>query len=377
VKIGIDIRPLEDGNSTRGIGSYVKNLLPELIKLTKNDEITLFSIGGNINDLVKMNNIKVVSASGKRYGKLNQALNNWDSLNIDEYGFDVFFEPDFNYPIYSEVTPLVIVAYDLIPLRFKKEEFMSWRGAKQTGINLLRYKKYLQSLKNYRKASRIIAISKFTAEDFKKNLKLNVPINVIYIGVNHISHQTLPAEKYVLYVGANEDRKNIQFLIKAFHVLESRHNGYRLKLVGYNFGDDQNPHTKAQKKLVDRLKLTKKVDFVGFVSDQERSKLYQRAMVFAFPSLFEGFGLPVLEAMQAGCPVVAFNNSSIPEVAGNAAILAKTEQEFIDGIERVISNKSERSKLIKAGFEQAKKFSWEKTAKETLKVLSLTAKGQV
>ena len=373
MKIGIDVRPLEDDNSTRGIGFYVKNLLPKIIEISNNDEITLFSINGDVGDLVKRDRVKIVKTPGRKSGRLNKALNNWAALNLDEYNLDVFLEPDFNYPIISKNTPLVIVAHDLIPLHFKREEFMSWRGGKQTGVNLLRYKKYVKSLKGYHRASRIIAISKFTADDFSKNLKVNIPIDVVYNGVNHTRVNNSSHQQFVLYVGGNEDRKNINFLIEAFGEISNKLPGLKLKLVGNNFNDNSNPHTKAQKELVNSLGLSKKVDFIGFVSDREKNELYCRAALFAFPSLYEGFGLPILEAMQAGCPVVAFKNSSLPEVAGDAAILVNSNQEFINGIERVLGDESIRKSMIRAGFEQAKKFSWEKTAQETLDVLKLAS----
>ena len=117
------------------------------------------------------------------------------------------------------------------------------------------------------------------------------------------------------------------------------------------------------------IKYKEDIIYAGYVDDSVLNALYKNAKVFAFPSLYEGFGLPVLEAMAAGTPVVAFNNSSIPEVAGDAAVLCKNHKEFVAGIEKIIDNEIFRKSLIQKGYKQAVKFSWEKTAKQTLKVL--------
>ena len=115
--------------------------------------------------------------------------------------------------------------------------------------------------------------------------------------------------------------------------------------------------------------LEKYVITPGYVSDGELSYLYENAEAFVFPSRYEGFGLPVLEAMQSGCPVVAYDNSSIPEVAGNAAILVKDGESMVPALEDLMQDKGKRKALIEKGYKQAEKFSWKRTAQETIKVL--------
>lgn len=388
MKIGVDVRPLQDGNATRGIGAYLISLLPELVRAGASDKFVFIAYKDREFPVsLASSNVKIEGVEVQERSKLKNHLKSIEPLAIAKYELDVFLQTDFQNPVIKGSTPVVAVAYDLIPLHFKKQEFFSAPNglkakqlAKMRLLNIVRYRKYKSDLKNYSKANSVVAISQATADDFIHTLGLTTPIIVTLLaasGIGNVRPELKEPKNYLLYIGANEDRKNINFLISVFKELATKHPELRLKLVGHNFGDGKNPHTKAQKDLVKTLNLTGKVDFVGFVNDTEKTKLYQDATLFAFPSLYEGFGLPVLEAMQVGCPVVAFSNSSIPEVAGSAAVLAKTEQEFMDGIETVISNKSERSKLIKAGYEQAKKFSWEKTAKETLKALEATAREQV
>ena len=100
--------------------------------------------------------------------------------------------------------------------------------------------------------------------------------------------------------------------------------------------------------------------------------MYSQAHAFVFPSLYEGFGLPILEAMQCGCPVIAYNTSSIPEVAGDAAILVDPSSALRDKIALVLENTKVRDRLSRAGLAQARKFNWERTAKETIKALELS-----
>lgn len=388
MRIGIDVRPLQDGNATRGIGAYLNSLLPELIKISADDVFVLIAYKNKKLTIdFDTSHVLIEKVLEPKLSKLEKLLKSDEPLNITKYKLDVFLQSDFQKPVIKGSTPVLIVAYDLIPLHFRKQEFFSTpkglgikQQVKMRLYNLARYRKYKVDLKNYAKADRVIAISQATADDFNNSIKLAQPVIVTLLapsGVVSLKSELKEPSNYLLYIGANEERKNINFLIKAFKELAIIHPKIRLKLAGYNFGDRKNPYTKEQRELVRALNVAERVDFLGFVSNTEKTKLYRYANVFAFPSLFEGFGLPVLEAMQVGCPVVAFSNSSIPEVAGDAAILAKNNQEFINGIEKVISNKSERVRMVKAGFEQAKKFSWEKTAKETLKILRAVSKERV
>ena len=114
-----------------------------------------------------------------------------------------------------------------------------------------------------------------------------------------------------------------------------------------------------------------KVKFLDFVTDEELQALYKNALCFILPSLYEGFGLPVLEAMQNGCPVITSNISSLPEAGGDAALYVDPQDvnDIADKIQKVISNQKLRDDMMEKGYKQVKKFSWEKTARETLKAL--------
>lgn len=228
---------------------------------------------------------------------------------------------------------------------------------------------YLRKLVPYssKKVSRIIAISKNTEKEIVKYCNVeDSKIDVIYIGVSSIFkyENSKNNNPYILYVGTLEPGKNIKRIIEAFAEISEN---IKNKLViagrkGWMYRDIF--------ETTKRLGLTKKVVFKGYVPYKYLPDLYYNASVFVFPSLHEGFGLPVLEAMACGTPVITSNTSSLPEVAGEAAILVNPHntKEIADAIENLLSNEKLRKELISKGIEQVKLFSWEKCARETLKV---------
>jgi glycosyltransferase involved in cell wall biosynthesis len=178
-------------------------------------------------------------------------------------------------------------------------------------------------------------------------------------------HQLEPG--FVLYVGALEPRKNVPTLLRAFARLRREVPGVRLVIVGA-------PRWKfsAIPRVLDELRLRDAVQFTGYVADADLPALYSAASVFCFPSLAEGFGLPVLEAMACGTPVVCSNASALPEVAGDAAVLVEpTDAEAIAvALKRVLQQPETAAQLRQQGLARAARFSWERTATETLDVYS-------
>ena len=172
-------------------------------------------------------------------------------------------------------------------------------------------------------------------------------------------------------------RKNIVGLANMyFSFRKNGSEGIKLVMAGKEFENREELNDLGWQKVVEKSKYKDDIVFTGYVSDDELMELYRNASACVFPSKYEGFGLPVLEAMDLGAPVIAFNNSSIPEVAGDAAVLCKNEREFVSGIEKVVTDKHFKEEIIKRGYKQVNKFTWEKTAKETLDVLERTVKTQ-
>jgi len=228
-------------------------------------------------------------------------------------------------------------------------------------------------------ASKIIVPSENTKKDLIKFYGVDVDkIKVVYHGAG-ITNYELRITNYennnfnILFIGRLEKRKNVVNLIRAFELfknqLRRRHSGMspsQLILVGKaGFGFQK------IKKAIEESLFKKDIILKSYVSELEKEELYKKADLFILPSFYEGFGLPVLEAMSYGVPVICSNNSSLPEVVGDAALLVDPNniQEISGAINKVFSDDDLRNKMIKRGFENVKKFSWEKCAKETMNVL--------
>lgn len=243
-------------------------------------------------------------------------------------------------------------------------------------------KKDLYTLTNWTKKAvsishKIISVSQATKKDIIENYSL--PENKIIVAENGFSPSTTPTsrnsdfnierlklDKYLLYVGTLQARKNIPVLIKAYYKLKKDYPDLKLVIAGKKgwFYDEIFA-------IVRELKLEDEVIFTGFVSDEVRTLLYQNASCFILPSKYEGFGMPILEAMSMGTPVVTTQSSSLPEVGGNAALYAEVDSpaSFAAQINLVLSDKYLRENLIQKGYEQIKKFSFSKMSEKIWKVL--------
>jgi glycosyltransferase involved in cell wall biosynthesis len=205
-----------------------------------------------------------------------------------------------------------------------------------------------------------IAVSEFTRSQVVT--LLGVPpskVRVVHHGIRHLAYPPVQREKIVLNVGAIQTRKNIARLVDAFETVDR---SWRLVLAGSSgYGGGEIQERIAASPAHDRISVT------GYVSPEDLAAWYAKAEIFAFPSLDEGFGMPVLEAMAAGTPVVTSNRSALPEVAGNAAILVDPEStEALGQALRDLSTKVElREELSRRGVERARLFSWDRAVTET------------
>ena len=232
-------------------------------------------------------------------------------------------------------------------------------------------------------AQAILAVSGATALDLQQ--QYNTPaakITVIHEATTGLqsagawsaqrvrTHYSLPAH-YALYVGTLQPRKNLTRLIRAYHRL-GQHHALDWDLVLAGAGGQESD---SLQRLVVELGLSHHVHFLGYVAEEALPALYANAHFFCFPSLFEGFGLPILEAQTYGVPVMSANNSSLPEIAGDAAILIDpTDVEAMaDAMLQLSQDEALRQQLIAAGHDNVKRFSWQKAAQETLAILERVA----
>lgn len=267
--------------------------------------------------------------------------------------------------------PVVITIHDLIFLRYPK----SYHPAKQI---------YLRAMSRWsaRRATHIIAVSEATRQDAIELLGVSPRrVTTIHNGVGE-QFVPLPAEEVerfrhkhglsgrtILYLGTLEPRKNITLLLNAFKEIEARPEYADVKLI---IGGSKGWYYEEIFATAERLGLTgtDRLRFLGRVPDEELPLWYNVADVFAYPSLYEGFGLPPLEAMSCGTPVVVSNTSALPEVVGDAGVLLDPEDAsgWAMALMDLLSNRAKAQELAARGLRQAQKFTWQRAAEETLQV---------
>ncbi len=365
-----------DGNEANvdrrvGIGEYAYELL-EYFSRIKNQDIKfrIYLKDAPRGDLPKSSkNWEYVVVKPRRL---------WTQIGLPIYLFthskpDIFFTPSHYSPRFSPV-PTVVSVMDLSYVHYP-ELF-----AKKDLYQLTEWTKY-----SVLSAKKVFTISESSKNDIIKYYrKRPEDVVVTYLGIKNSESKVqvsklsmedvqkkfdLP-KKYVLFVGTIQPRKNIGRLIDAFAAVVKKHKDVSLVIVGKK-GWLYEPILEEPKK----MGIESNVKFLDFVSNDELAVLYKNAICYCLPSLYEGFGLPVLEAMQHGCPVITSNVSSLPEAGGDACLYVDPESasDIARKIVTLIDNPKLRKQLQEKGYKHIKKFSWERTAKETIKVLEEVA----
>jgi len=368
MRIAIDARM---GHTRVGMGVYVRGLISHLGAIDKENEYFVIVQKGKEADFVpEQDNFSKWGTSISYENHFTRDL--WEQaylpLKLHKAKIDVYHGPNYVLPILGD-TGMVLTAYDMIS--FATPEWYK-------RISRFRVQRLLKM--SVKRAHKIITGSENSKRDIIKIL--GVPkekVRVVYIGVDDIykpvndKHQLDSAKvrykiagRFILHVGSLSPRKNIPQLIDAYNRLPAEIlEEYQLVIVGKRSWKADEIFAKVK-----QLRLEDKVVFTGFVEDRDLPLLMNRAALLALPSLYEGFGIPPLEAMACGTPVVASNTSSIPEVVGNAALLFDpyNVEEMADAMHRALTDEQLRSDLRQKGFERVKQFSWERAARETLAV---------
>ncbi len=354
MKIGIDTQTTL-GQKT-GFGFYVQNLTRELKKIDKKNQYFYFHPKKE-EDLSSVERFK------------------WDQFELvkkaNDKNVDILHQPCFSAPIFFSGVKIVTI-HDLIALNipqkipfFSRQFFGKWMPY------------------SYKFADKIIAISEYTKKDIIKLLKIPADkIVVIPEAASKEFNTKISSEEierarkkykigknYFLHTGTLNPRKNLEFLVKVFSEVNKKYSDYQLVIAG-----KKGWYYEGLFSLVQKLKIQDKVIFTGYIDDVDAPALYRGAKIFLFPSLYEGFGLPPLEAMNCGTPVVSSNASSLPEVLGPKGILLdpNDQQSWIKNICALISNQDYWQEISNYSLMQAKKFSWEKCAEKTLEVYEKT-----
>src|SRR3989344_319355 len=340
MKIAIDISPLEKSSllahRVRGTGFYIDNLKKSLLKYFPQNKYIFFTRGENLPK----------------------------DINLVHY---TYFEPFFlNLPgIKTQKT--VVTVHDLTPLVFKKFFPAGIKG---------NFKWQIQKL-GLKTANAVITDSESSKKDIIKYTGLpSSRVNVVYLAageefkrIKNIKNKYNLPEKFVLYVGDVTWNKNLPRLIEAVKKINVSFVMIGSAIMQKNF-DRSNPWNQDLSKILKLTEDDKKIIKLGFVSQEDLVAIYNLSTVFAMPSLYEGFGLPILEAMSCGCPVVTTKEGSIQEIAGEAAyyVNAYDVDDIANGIGELFFSQKLQQELSEKGLIQAKKFSWKKTAEETIGV---------
>ncbi|KKQ27382.1 MAG: Glycosyl transferase group 1 [Candidatus Magasanikbacteria bacterium GW2011_GWC2_37_14] len=389
MKIGVDIRCLMDKNRT-GVGEYTYGLLNAIFEIDKINQYFLFynsyqDISVYIPKWQQKNLHFIIKHWPNKFFNLLLSLR---LIKLDKFApvkLDVWFSPNLHYTCLSRKIKQILTIHDLSFVILPECFPFKWR---------LAYK-ILNPKRQCRRADIILTPSENTKHDIvnsyqivdlpagRQGSKIQILRPGLSLGIGHKAEDirkkyNLP-EKYILFLGTLEPRKNVETLIEAYQKIQTsplprRQAGFpsptRGGLGGVSLVIAGAPGWK-NKKLMHLIEDTPNVKYVGYVDDEEKQVLYQNASLFVFPSLYEGFGIPVLEAMACGVPVITSNRSSLPEVGGDAVCYVNPHNvvELAENMKLILENIDLRKKMIEKEFEVSKEFNRQKSAGEFIKLL--------
>lgn len=376
LRIGIDVRGLEvETSRRRGIGRYVCNLIRALAGQASNHQIVLYgdNLPWNVTHLTPL-----IERSNVRYVTYHPTFaNELDVLLLTDPVPVMTGRSLLPYPLNG--LPCATVFYDLIPLAFEQQYLQS------NPVLQREYHERLEELKGI--AAVFLTISRFVAEDLKA--RLHVPANRIepIMGgldevfvtppesheVTEVLRRSAISEPYFFYTGGADYRKNLHSLINAFDRVR-RISQRQIKLV--LAGEFTERWRREFAKSPQYRDSSRNIITLGYVSDDDLRSLYAGATAFVFPSLYEGFGLPALEAMASGCPVIASDGSSLKEIVHDAGVLVNPESpdDIAQAMLHLLSEPAVADQLRSKGISRAKEFSWNDVAARTLTALNRIAR---
>ena len=372
MKVALELGKINDF----GIGTYIRNLVSHLAKIdSTNTYFLLESESTNSATLPTAENFQQIRFKDRERGEFNHT----ELLRfLKRQDVDVCHIPHDDVPRQLPCRYMVTV-HDCVHILYPRRTEFSW----------IREARLYSKRRRLQRAEHIIAVSEATKRDVVRLYQIpEDKITVIHHALDERLSNLQPSldtqsvleryqihDPYLLYAGNVRTHKNVTRLIEAFAVARTElreHPTYsRLKLL--IIGDELASH-QALRRTVIISRVQSEVRFLGFVPYEILKVFYENASAFVFPSLYEGFGLPPLEAMACGTPVLTSNTSSLPEVVGDAAVMVNPENVFevARGMRQILCDENLRQQLVRKGFEQVHKFSWLTAARETLRLYQLT-----
>lgn len=411
MKLGIDLRVLQIGHQYRGVGEVTKQCLNRIFEraVVDSDDNVSFVFyrydddidpkdfleipKGLVYEEVILGNRPKPDVPRPRSEKLAARWRNWFGNPVPKARkCDVFLQFDFALGV-PRKPKSVLVSHDLIPYIFWNDFFESpWvhvkhKAARTTLRTVLNNSEYVRVLKrSHRNATRVVCVSDSTRKDLHRYLHiplkkmvvdhLGVSLKAVSTGKNDSGSKQLPTKPFLLFIGGiDARRRRVDELIAAYNNLKASGNDIQLALVGENFQSAETIPSKIVRQAVLDSSYREDILTLGYIDDKTKQELYKNAVAYVFPTMYEGFGIPVLEAMLLGCPVVAYSNSSIPEVGGKYALYAKNWEGLWHQSLRLLEMKqTERQALIAAAKKHAEEFTWDKTSQTLYDELLRVAK---
>lgn len=362
MRIALDLRRIRNP----GIGRYMQCLVEAVLAHDSEHEFLLI-VPPDAQELISTTkrNAEKFCCPAKYYSVREQVEL---PRILRDYKIDLLHSPHFVLPLVRPC-PAIVTLHDVIYLACKEDL--------ASRVGQIYYRRMMAAAA--RSAVHIITVSEFSKSDIMRHLSVDpAKIEVIHSGVSpvfrlsgdssrieDVRRKYTIRKEFILYAGIYKPRKNHAGLLHAFQKLRASEVDAELVIAG-----PMNEGEAALKSHARELGIADRVIFTGSVHDSELAALYCAARVYACPSLYEGFGFTVLEAMACGTPVVCSHQTSLPEVAGDAALYAdpRNPEEFAGALSRVFSNEVLRTDLVRKGFQNCRRFSWLKAAEQTIAV---------
>jgi len=357
-----------------GVGYYAFNLLRNIdynnpkikyLILLQNDDY-------ETERLLSDKNAEIIKVNASRYRNFLSRIF-FEQIIIPQIckkrKIDVLHSLHYSFPLALKKTKIIVTIHDLTFFLTPQYHIL---------IKNLYFRFFIKMAA--KKAKKIICVSQSTKNDFLKLTNANpLKCERIYLGIESTYSDFQPdftfeeelklkyniVGKYILFIGTIEPRKNIVTLLAAFNSIKTKYPEIKLVIAGKKGWNSKNIY-----QYITENSLEGEIIFTNYITEKEKLHLLKSASIFVYPSNYEGFGIPVLEALSIGTPTITSNISSLPEVAGNGAVLVTPTSvtEIEDGISRILEDKEYREKLILNGKLHSQRFSWEKMALETINV---------